>query len=524
MAVENGGSVNTPNGEEYFYQNPILHADYSDPDVIRDGDDFYMVASSFTYLPGVPLLHSRDLVHWELINYCVEQLPFSRYDQPAHGCGCWAPSIRKHGEIFYVFIPLPDEGIFVATAKDPYGKWSLHCLKESYGCIDPCPFWDEDGKTYMVFAYAKSRCGIKHRLSICEISSDATKILSEPVTVYDGTLRNPTIEGPKLYKRNGYYYIFAPAGGVPQGWQTVLRSQNIYGPYESKIVMHQGNTKINGPHQGGYVDLGNESGAFIHFQDRGPYGRIIHLQPLDWKDDWPFIGVEQNGDGIGEPVEVWNYLIQSKNGIDFKIPTDDEFDGVNLGIQWQWQANPKKEWYDIGKKKSCLRLYSRNNPVREENLLWYAPNALTQIPQQAEFQATVKVELHAETEGDQVAFGILGQRYTYLALCRNKGENTLVLREGIVTENVGAGKADEKMLKQLPWNSDVLWIRIMMQDGAIYGYAYSENGKDYCKIDGGEKFQASPCTWTGMKLVLAAWNIKNRTSTGWADIDFIRFE
>ena len=152
-----------------------------------------------------------------------------------------------------------------------------------------------------------------------------------------------------------------------------------------------------------------------------------------------------------------------------------------MGIQWQWQANPKKEWYDIGKKKSCLRLYSRNNPVREENLLWYAPNALTQIPQQAEFQATVKVELHAETEGDQVAFGILGQRYTYLALCRNKGENTLVLREGIVTENVGAGKADEKMLKQLPWNSDVLWIRIMMQDGAIYGYAYSENGKDYCK-------------------------------------------
>ena len=135
MTVENRGSINNTDREEYFYQNPILHADYSDPDVIRDGDDFYMVASSFTYLPGVPLLHSKDLVHWELINYCVERLPFSRYDQPAHGCGCWAPSIRKHGEMFYVFIPLPDEGIFIATAKDPYGKWSLHCLKESYGWI-----------------------------------------------------------------------------------------------------------------------------------------------------------------------------------------------------------------------------------------------------------------------------------------------------------------------------------------------------------------------------------------------------
>ena len=303
-----------------------------------------------------------------------------------------------------------------------------------------------------------------------------------------------------------------------------MRAQHIYGPYESKIVMHQGNTKINGPHQGGYVELGNESGAFIHFQDRGPYGRIIHLQPLDWKNDWPFIGVEQNGDGIGEPIEVWNYLIQSKSGLDFKIPMNDEFDGTSLGIQWQWQANPQKEWYDLGKKKSCLRLYSRNNPVREENLLWYAPNALTQIPQKAEFQVTVKVELHAEAEGDQAAFGILGHQYTYLALCRNEENNVLVLREGMVTESVGAGEANEKILKQIPWNSNTVWIRITMWKSAMYEYEYSENGKDYCKMDGEEQFQASPCTWTGMKLVLAVWNIKNRTSTGWADIDFIRFE
>ena len=505
------------------YLNPILYADYSDPDVIRDGEDFYMVASSFTYLPGVPLLHSKDLVHWELINYCVERLPFERYDAPAHGCGCWAPSIRRHEGIFYVFVPLPDEGIFVASTEDPYGKWELHCLKETCGWIDPCPLWDDDGKTYMAFAYAQSRCGIKHRISICEISTDASCILSDPVTVYDGTLQNPTIEGPKLYKRNGYYYIFAPAGGVPHGWQTVLRSKNIYGPYEPKIVMHQGNTEVNGPHQGGYVQLDGEKGAFLHFQDCGPYGRILHLQPLVWQNDWPFIGMEQNGDGIGEPVSNWSCMLSGKGGEDLKILTDDEFDGQTLGLQWQWQANPKREWYALGAKKSCLRLYVQDNPAREENLLWYAPNVLTQIPQSEEFQLEAKLCLTGKTEGDQVAMGILGHEYTYLALRMEEGKNSLVLISGKVTGPSGAGEAQERQLYRIIWDSEEVRIRITMRKGAVYSYAYSADGKNYKQLPGNALFSASACTWTGMKIAFAACNVENKTSKGWADIDYIRF-
>lgn len=509
--------------EQGFYKNPIIHADYSDPDVIRDGNEFYMVASSFTYLPGVPLLHSRDLVHWELINYCMKHLPLKRYDQPAHGCGCWAPSIRKHDGKFYVFVPLPDEGIFVETATDPYGKWELHCLHTACGWIDPCPLWDDDGKTYMAFAYAKSRCGIKHRISICEISQDASRILSDPVMVYDGSLQNPTIEGPKLYKRNGYYYIFAPAGGVQQGWQTVLRSRNIYGPYESRIVMHQGNTEINGPHQGGFVELNESQGVFLHFQDRGAYGRILHLQPLVWENDWPFIGLEQNGDGIGEPVETWsNPLPKCKEKM--QILTDDEFEEKKLGLQWQWQANPRSEWYSLTEKESCLRLYVKDNPARKKNLLWYAPNALTQIPQAESFDATVRLELQGKEDGDQIVFGMLGHKYTYLALQKAGEEYFVVLNEGNVTEITGKGKAEEKVLMKLPWKCNTLWIRIKMQKNAVYTYEYSEDGKNYTVLGDQRIFEAQACTWTGMKLVLAAQNAENKKSTGWADIDFIHFE
>ena len=286
----------TENGQNY--RNPVLYMDYSDPDVIRVGEDYYMVASSFTYLPGVPLLHSRDLIHWEQLAWCVEKLPFARYDLPAHGCGTWAPAIRYHDGMFYVFIPLPDEGIFVTTAKNPAGPWSeLHCIKQACGWIDPCPFWDDDGSAYMAHAYAKSRCGIKHRIDVCRMAPDASRLLDDGVEVFNNELMHPTMEGPKFYKRNGWYYIFAPAGGVGTGWQVALRSRSPLGPYEQKIVLHQGNARTNGPHQGAWIDTPAGKDWFFHFQDDGVYGRILHLQPMTWCEDWPFIGLEQDGDG-----------------------------------------------------------------------------------------------------------------------------------------------------------------------------------------------------------------------------------
>ncbi|MFR5772328.1 MAG: glycoside hydrolase 43 family protein [Lachnospirales bacterium] len=205
--------------ENGTYKNPILLSDYSDPDVIRVGKDFYMVASSFTYFPGLPVLHSRDLVNWEIISYAVDKLPFDDYDVPQHGKGVWAPSIRYHNGMFYVYFATPDEGIFVSTTDDPYGKWNLKLVKKSCGWIDTCPFWDEDGQAYLIRGVAKSRIGYKSKLFLHKMSADGMELLDDGVLVFDGRINQPTIEGPKMYKRNGYYYIFAPAGGVQHGWQ-----------------------------------------------------------------------------------------------------------------------------------------------------------------------------------------------------------------------------------------------------------------------------------------------------------------
>lgn len=216
------------NGDGSF-KNPVLFADYSDPDVIRVGEDFFMVASSFNCTPCLPLLHSKDLVNWEIINHVCEHVPAPGYETPRHGCGVWAPSIRYHSGRYWVFFAMPDEGIFMSNTVDPYGQWSVPvCIKNVRGWIDPCPFWDDDGNAYLVNAFANSRIGFKSMLLISRMTPDGTALLDENRFVFDGHDRHPTIEGPKLYKRGDYYYIFAPAGGVTQGWQTVLRSKNIF--------------------------------------------------------------------------------------------------------------------------------------------------------------------------------------------------------------------------------------------------------------------------------------------------------
>src|ERR1700730_1909018 len=221
------------------YKNPIINADYSDPDAIRVGGDFYLVASSFENIPGLPILHSKDLVNWTIIGHALkQQLPFDHFSLPRHGEGVWAPSIRYHNNEFYIYYPDPDFGIYLSKAKKITGPWSEPLLVQAgKGLIDPCPLWDADGKVYLVHAFAGSRAGFKSVIAVKRLNSDGTKVLDDGVLVYDGHETDPTIEGPKFYKRNGYYYIFAPAGGVSAGWQLVLRARNVYGPYERKIVM-----------------------------------------------------------------------------------------------------------------------------------------------------------------------------------------------------------------------------------------------------------------------------------------------
>ena len=338
------------------YRNPILYADYSDPDAIRVGEDYFMVASSFSNSPALPILHSKDLVNWKVVNYCLKHIPEFRYNNPLHGCGVWAPSIRYHEGTYYVCFPMPDEGIYMTTTKDPFGEWSEPVnIRPGAGWIDPCPFWDDDGNAYLVAGVAKSRIGYKSVLHIVRMRPDGMGIFGDEVKIFDGNENGQiTIEGPKMYKRNGYYYIFAPAGGVKTGWQTILRSKNPFGPYEHKVVLRQGDSLVNGPHQGAWVDTVTGEDWFLHFQDVYAAGRITHLQPMHWENDWPIIGVNKEGNDYGEPVMQYvkpniGKTAEEINDTD-KYPvcepdTTDEFDTDKMMLQWQWNSNYDDSWY-----------------------------------------------------------------------------------------------------------------------------------------------------------------------------------
>lgn len=479
-----------------YYRNPVLYADYSDPDVIRVGEDFYMTASSFTYVPGLPILHSKDLVNWEIINYAARKLQ-SDYDMPKHGCGVWAPSIRYHDGKFYIYYGDPDLGIMMTCTEDIYGKWSpLVCVKEAVGIIDTCPLWDDDGRAYIVHGYANSRCGIKSKLAICEMTPDGTKAISEDTIIFDGTVSQPTLEGPKFYKRNGYYYIMAPAGGVPTGWEVILRSKNVYGPYEDRIVLRQGKTDINGPHQGGYIELENGEGWFMHFQDLEVCGRIIHLQPVTWINDWPAMGENIDSGLCGQPVKIYKKPNVGKEYPVTAIATSDDFSSDTLALQWQWQANNKPDWYSLTENKNHLRLYSEDVTGSEDAYMWNLPNVLTQLWQAPSMVTTVKVDIPKGIGNNKAALGVVGLKYGYIAL-RDNG--TVEFVKGY-TKNGGA-KAEEELItdKIISVNSVYLRTEVVACQNSLEAKvicSYSEDGTHFTKMGG---FDAMQGKWVGAK-------------------------
>ena len=505
------------------YKNPVLDADYSDPDVCRVGDDYYMTSSSFACIPALQILHSKDMVNWRIIGTAIERLlPEERFSQMQHGNGVWAPSIRYHQGEFYIYYGDPDTGIYMVKSKDPAGKWDNPVLvKAAKGIIDTCPLWDEDGNAYIVHGYAGSRAGLKSILGLIRMTPDGTRAIGESRIIFDGNIGNATMEGPKFYKRDGWYYIFAPAGGVPTGWQTVLRSKNIWGPYEWKIVMAQGNTNINGPHQGAWVDTpdGKED-WFFHFQDKEAYGRVVHLQPMKWVDGWPVIGVDKDGDGCGSPV----YSYKKPNvGKTYSIETpaeSDEFDSLELGLQWQWQANPKPIWYFCDGGNSLLRLYSyyTENQVN----LWDVPNLLLQKFPTEDFTVTTKVSFAPSSKytGERTGLVVMGADYAVLAM-ENRADG-LILVQNVCRKADKKGKEEENASVKLSDNTLFLRVKVNKdsEKEAICSFSYSVDGKKFISL--GENFTAKPGKWIGAKVGLFITRPKAVNDGGWVDIDWFR--
>jgi beta-xylosidase len=501
------------------YQNPILHADYSDPDAIRVGDDFYMTASSFNAAPGLPILHSKDLVNWRLINYVfAKQTPFDVFDKPQHGGGVWAPAIRFHNGEYYIFYPDPDFGIYMTKTKNPAGEWSEPLLiKSGKGWIDPCPLWDDDGNAYLVSAFAGSRAGIKTILIVNRMSADGTKLIGEPVLVFDGHNAHSTVEGPKFYKRNGYYYIFAPAGGVATGWQLILRSKSVFGPYEEKISLVQGKTTVNGPHQGAWVTTQAGEDWFLHFQDRGAYGRIVHLQPMKWVNDFPVMGIDTDGDGTGEPVLRHKKPNVGKTYSIATPPDSDEFDEANLGLQWQWHANPNATWAFPFPAKSVLRMNSVQVLENNKNL-WDLPNLLLQKFPAEKFTVTTKVSLNPRFEGEKFGLVVMGLDYAYIGITNKNGKKYVSQASA---QNADKGTAEIETAS-IELKNKELYLRVKISEGANCQFSFSGDGQNFQDV--GSVFKAREGRWIGTKVGFFFTRPGKFNDAGTADIDWFRFE
>ena len=512
------------------YVNPIIHADYSDPDVVAVGNDFYMTASSFNCIPGLPILHSKDLVNWEIVGHALDELPPAGYfSEPRHGKGVWAPSIRHHDGEFYIYWGDPDYGIYMVKSADPAGKWSKpHLVKAGKGLIDTCPLWDDDGHAYLVNGWAGSRAGFNSVLTMWEMTPDGRELIGNPVLVFDGNDGvNKTVEGPKLYKRDGWYYILAPAGGVATGWQMAMRSRSPFGPYESRTVMAQGNSDINGPHQGGLVDTQNGESWFIHFQDKAVYGRVVHLNPVEWRDGWPVIGTDPDRDGCGEPVTRYR---KPDVGGTYPVCTpqeSDEFDSARLGLQWQWHANYHPT-FGMASELGFMRIYGYGISNNFSNF-WEVPNLLLQKFPAPAFTATAKLKVSAKADGSQSGLIVMGNDYARLTVekcgerfalrlytCRNaeKGTSEEMTEIAILepTGRFGDGS-------YLTFEREI-HLRVTVAEGGICTFAYSTDGRKFRKA-GEVSFTVSQGKWIGAKAGLFSIQPSD-VDRGWVDADWFR--
>lgn len=509
-----------PDNGDGTYTNPVLYADYSDPDIVKVDDNFYMVASSFNCVPGVPVLHSKDLVNWRIIGHVFnDQPPDSIYDDPGHGLGVWAPSIRYRNGEFYVYYADPDHGIYLGKATDPAGPWEHKLVQSAYGWIDPCPFWDDNDSAYLVHAYANSRIGFNSILTLRKMSQDGETIsLTDTLVLFDGNdPAHPrrTIEGPKMYKRNGYYYVFAPFNGVANGSQAVLRSDTIIGPYQDSTILEQGSTAINGPHQGGWVELESGEYWFMHFQENLPYGRIVHMQPMQWIDDWPFLGEDYDGNLIGEPVSSF---IKPDVGGTFLIEnpqTSDKFDMEDMGLQWQWHSNLDSSWYSLSDNPGNLRLYAADLP-EDFISLWDVGSMLMQKLPANEFSIITKVDPQLEV-GESTGLIIFGQTYSYIGITETDTGRIILQRQCF---NARGGGAETTVANSVYSISDSpVYLRMALSSGGKCDFSYSLNGIEYKAI--GSSVTTDEGRWIGAKTGLFCHRPYDNTGNpGYADYEW----
>ncbi|MHA4868890.1 glycoside hydrolase family 43 protein [Duganella sp. PWIR1] len=492
------------------YSNPVIYADYSDPDVIRVGNDYFMVASSFHFSPGIPILTSKDLVNWKILGHVLPKLgfhpsydmapPFPLTDSVSkpvgdglrYAGGVWAPSIRFHNKLFYVYWATPGEGIFMSSASDPAGPWSEPVMVlAGAGYEDPCPFWDDDGKAYLIHSKVGAGPGILHAMS-----PDGKTLYDAGKTIIEDKVNLPIFEGPKVYKRNGYYYVFAPIGGVETGPQAVLRSRTIDGPYETHLALKPGNG-LKGPHQGGYVETPSGQGWFLHFNSTGAFGRIAHLQPVVWKDDWPIMG------DATTPVLKHAAPDTIEKSPEFKLQDSDEFSSNKLGLQWSWNHNPDNTRWSLSKHPGFMRI-----EASKSTYLVGARNTLTQILQGPQSDITSRLELGGMADTQRAGLSLFGVKVPWAGVVRDGGANY------ITYSNAGEETRGAKI------DAPAVILRAVVKEDQTVQFSYALNEKGPYTNVGPVTQLAKFSWWKGSRPAVFTY-VKN-DAAGYIDVDWFR--
>jgi beta-xylosidase len=451
-----------------------------------------MTSSSFNNVPGLQILASKDLVHWEIVDAAIRyQLPGYEEGDKVTGNFVWAPAIREHDGRLYIYYGDPDRGIYCIRSKAISNQqsaisfpleWEEPVLVvKAKGYIDPCPLWDEDGRVWLSHGVAGSRFGLKSVLMMAELNADGLSVKVPSRIIFDGHEQHPTCEGTKLYKRNGYYYLMHPAGGVATGWQVVQRSKNIYGPYELKITLAQGKTAINGPHQGAWVETPEGENWFFHFQDVGVAGRIVHLQPVKWVNDWPEMGYK------GEPVLKYNNPKQGECTY-ANFAHRDDFDKGELGLDWQFAGGRiLPQWFFCNAADSFLRLYSA---LKEEDD--FMPNMLLQKIPAVAFTATARVRFVPNKDKKMAGAEQAGM--------------------------IVSGKTKSFTL-HAPVTDEWCYLRLQMDANQQGQFYTSTDGNKWTQS--GELFQAVEGHWIGAQVGMYCTRDNRKfNDAGWMDVDW----
>jgi len=492
------------------YTNPVIAADFPDPDVILVDDVYYFVSTTMFVFPGVTILKSYDLVNWEYCSNAVPRFDFSPcYNLDGcnrYGHGQWATSLKYHDGKFYLLFITLDEGGFLCSATKAEGPWEIQHL--SKGFYDPGLFFDDDGKIYVVHGYSEIRMTELDR-SFAPISKDSL--------VYTGDIRKG-LEGTHVYKINGYYYLYCTYGGL-DGIQVALRSKNIYGPYEQKVVMSE---KTKGPnfgiHQGALIQTQTEEWWTMLFVDSGPFGRFPSLQPVTWVDGWPMVGV--NGKAVvryKKPNVGKTYPIKV-------LPMSDEFTGKKLGMQWGWNHNPDSTKWSLTENPGYLRLRTAKvvgnlpqarNTLTQRMFAYYS-DSLASI-------ATIKMDFAHIKDGDVAGLAILQDPYAYIGIKNLKGKNFIIMvNNGLIIDSTA-----------------VTGSTIYLRASAIYGsgaahyfdgkaapgtgtasFSYSLDNQSFVKFGNELQMRFNLKIFTGNKFCL--FNYATNELGGYVDFDWFR--